>query len=78
MESCHRVINVTGKCLRPVPQVGDNERQQRRREQQIERLIEQQHDRRLHSFDKPGAATIELIEGPAPTEDSSVPPDPAE
>jgi hypothetical protein len=49
------------------------ERQQRRGEQQIERLVEQQHDRRLPSFDRPSAPTIELIEGPAPTEDSSDP-----
>jgi len=55
-----------------------SERQQRRRERQIERLIEQQRDRRLHSFDKPSAVTIELIEGPAPAEDSSVPRDPGQ
>ena len=55
-----------------------SERQERRREQRMERLIELQHDRRLHSRDIRSAATIELIEGPAPAEDSSVPPDPAE
>jgi hypothetical protein len=55
-----------------------SERQQRRSEQRIERLIEHQQDRGLHSFDKRSAETIELIEGPAPAEDSSVPRDPGQ
>jgi nucleosome binding factor SPN SPT16 subunit len=53
------------------------ERQQRRREEFIERLAEQQRERRLRSFQRPSAADTESIEGPAPAEDSSVPPDPA-
>ena len=52
------------------------ERQQRRREEFIERLLEQQRERSLHSFRRPSAADTESIEGPAPAEDSSVPPDP--
>jgi hypothetical protein len=56
------------------------ERRQRQREQDIERLVQQQRERHLHSFCRPGGAVesagIESIEGPAPAEDSSVPPDP--
>jgi hypothetical protein len=52
------------------------ERQRLRREEFIERLVEQERERRLHSFQRPSAADTESIEGPAPTEDSSVPPDP--
>jgi hypothetical protein len=52
------------------------ERQQRRREEFVERLLEQQRERRLHSFQRPSGADIESIEGPAPAEDSSLPPDP--
>jgi len=56
------------------------ERRQRQREQDIERLVKQQRERHLHSFRRPGgtveSAGIESIEGPAPAEDSSVPPDP--
>jgi hypothetical protein len=52
------------------------ERQQRRREEFVERLLEQQRERGLHSFQRPGGADIESIEGPAPAEDSSLPPDP--
>ena len=52
------------------------ERQQHRREQFIERLAQQQRQRRLRSF-RPSRGVVESIEGPAPAEDSSVPPDPA-
>jgi hypothetical protein len=55
------------------------ERQQRRREQFIERLRQQQRERRRHSVRRPSrrveSAVTESIEGPAPAEDSSVPPD---
>jgi hypothetical protein len=57
------------------------ERQQRRREQFVERLRQQQRERRLHSLRRPSrgfeSAVTESIEGPAPAEDSSVPPDPS-
>ncbi|MGB0095135.1 MAG: hypothetical protein WBP81_21690 [Solirubrobacteraceae bacterium] len=57
------------------------ERQQRRREQFIERLRQHQRERRLYSLRRPSraveSAVTESIEGPAPAEDSSVPPDPS-
>ena len=56
------------------------ERQQRRREQFIERLHQQERER-LHLVGRPSrrveSAVTESIEGPAPAEDSSVPPDPS-
>jgi len=55
-------------------------RQQRRREQLIERLVQQERERSLHVFCRPSREVeleiSESIEGPAPAEDSSVPPDP--
>jgi nucleosome binding factor SPN SPT16 subunit len=53
------------------------ERQRRRREEDVQRLLQEQRERGLHSFARPSEAVIESIEGPAPGEDSSVPPDPA-
>jgi len=53
------------------------ERQQRRREQLVRQLLQERLERRLHSFARPSEAVIESIEGPAPGEDSSVPPDAA-
>ena len=53
-----------------------NERQRGRREQFIERIA-RLHRRRLRpSPQRPSEADVESIEGPAPGEDSSVPPDP--
>jgi len=51
------------------------ERQRRRREQLVQRRLQEQLEHRLHSFVTPSEAVIQSIEGPAPAEDSSVPPD---
>ena len=77
MNSRQWLITVIGQMPRRYRDLRDRtERQHRRREEFIERLLEQQRERRLHSFPRPSAADIESIEGPAPAEDSSVPPDP--
>ncbi len=56
-----------------------NERVRQRHEQFIEQLAQREGTHRLDSFRKPSPtvelADIESIEGPAPAEDSSVPPD---
>jgi hypothetical protein len=52
------------------------ERQRCRREQHIQRLLQEQREHPMHSFARPSERVIESIEGPAPVEDSSVPPDP--
>jgi predicted nucleic acid-binding Zn ribbon protein len=51
------------------------ERQRRRREQRVRRLLQEQREGRLHSLATRSEAVIEAIQGPAPGEDSSVPPD---
>ena len=77
MNSWHGLITVIGQMPRRYRDLRERtERQQRRREEFIERLLEQQRERSLHSFKRPIAADTESIERPAPAEDSSVPPDP--
>jgi len=77
MNSWHGLITVIGQMPRTYRDLRERtERQQRRREEFIERLLEQQRERSLHSFRRPSAADTESIEGPAPAEDSRVPPDP--
>ncbi|MGZ6693526.1 MAG: hypothetical protein ACXVHQ_39795 [Solirubrobacteraceae bacterium] len=88
MESCHRLTNVIDKCHRPVPQVGDNAgtttfasgasaSSVSASSRSGDSSSSNSTVACTRSIDR-AQATIELIEGPAPTEDSSVPPDPAE
>ena len=64
MNSWHGLITVTGQMPRRYRDLRERtERQQRRREEFIERLLEQQRERSLHSFRRPSAADTESIEG---------------
>ena len=88
MESCHRLTNVIGKCLGAVRQVGDNADMttfasgaSASSVSASSRSSDSSRSNRTaactHSIDQ-AQRPLRLIEGPAPTEDSSVPPDPAE